>query len=103
MTGHDLGAGRAYYLAADSDAAFYRAFYRDLFEKDRPSQSAGSGAALWRDGDGADGADGRGLLFVMNFSHDPAEIRVSGRRSDAESGETVRRDPGDCGAWSAGS
>ena len=94
--GMTSGAGRAYYLAADSDAAFYRAFYRDLFEKTGLHNPLGAELPYGVTVTERTAPDGRGLLFVMNFSTTRGDPRVRppvgrGERRDG------RRDPGDAG------
>lgn len=90
-----FGDGEAYYLAAESDMDFLRAFYGDVFRR------AGLCNALdaelpygvtvsERAGMGADGENGKKVVFVMNFRHEPVEIKVPGEWTDAESGEVYK-------------
>lgn len=90
-----FGDGEAYYLAAESDMDFLRAFYGDVFRR------AGLCNALdaelpygvtvsERAGMDADGENGKKVVFVMNFRHEPVEIKVPGEWTDAESGEVYK-------------
>lgn len=99
------GSGNSFFLAAESDMDFLRAFYRDVF------RSAGLENALGielpygvtvteripqRCCDGqdekrlpAEACTERGVVFVMNFRHEPVELTGLGEWKDAETGENV--------------
>ncbi len=87
VTENAYGKGQAYFLAAESDQDFYRAFYGDLFQKTglenplRTELPYGVTAAERTD------EDGKGLVFVMNFRNEPVKVEGTGRRTEAETGK----------------
>lgn len=89
VTEHCYGEGAAFYLAAQSDLDFMRAFYGELFKRAGLENPLGEklpyGVTVTERKPVKEGK--KGLIFVMNFSHDPARVELSRRFTDAESGE----------------
>lgn len=86
VTEHAYGRGRAYYLAAESDLCFLRAFYRDVFAAAGLENPLGTTLPYGVTVTGRSGEDGRMVVFVMNFKNEPVELAGIGRWTDAESG-----------------
>lgn len=106
VTRNGYGGGQAFFIAAESDISFLRAFYNDMF------QSAGLKNALGIElpygvtvtvrtpqGD-CSGQNDKSLqtsghcpagsvIFVMNFRHEPVELTGIGEWTDAETKEKV--------------
>lgn len=98
VTRNQFGKGEAYYLAAESDLAFLRAFYGDVFERTGLKNALDTelpyGVTVTErtcadqapaDGD-AETEKHKGVVFVMNFKNDPVCVDGIGRWTDAESG-----------------
>ena len=106
VTRNGYGGGQAFFIAAESDISFLRAFYNDMF------QSAGLKNALGIElpygvtvtvrtpqGDCAGQNDkslqmsghcpAGSIVFVMNFRHEPVELTRIGEWTDAETKEKV--------------
>lgn len=88
VTRNHFGNGEAYYLAAESDISFLRAFYGDMFKRAGLKNALGTelpyGVTVTERA-GTDG-DGRDLVFVMNFKNEPVCVGGAGKWTDAESG-----------------
>ena len=88
VTRNHFGKGEAYYLAAESDISFLRAFYGDMFKRAGLKNALGTelphGVTVTERA-GTDG-DGRELVFVMNFKNEPVCVGGAGKWTDAESG-----------------
>lgn len=88
VTRNHFGKGEAYYLAAESDISFLRAFYGDMFKRAGLKNALGTelpyGVTVTERA-GTDG-DGRDLVFVMNFKNEPVCVGGAGKWTDAESG-----------------
>lgn len=84
VTEHTYGAGKCYYLCAETGLDFLREFYADvLTEKDVKNPLGvdlpyGVTTAL-RDGE-------KKNVYVMNFSHEPAVFSVRGRWQEIDTG-----------------
>lgn len=106
ITRNRFGGGNAFFIAAESDGNFLRAFYHDVF------RSAGLKNALGielpygvtvtvrsprgeRAGQNEEGRQAQehcpegSVVFVMNFRHEPVELRGIGEWTDAETQEKV--------------
>ena len=103
VTRNRFGKGEAYYLAAESDLAFLRAFYGDVFElaglKNVLDTELPYGVTVTErtcadqapaDGD-AETEKHKGVVFVMNFKNAPVCVDGIGRWTDAESGIVYER------------
>ena len=103
VTRNRFGKGEAYYLAAESDLAFLRAFYGDVFEraglKNALDTELPCGVTVTEricadqapaDGD-AETEKHKGVVFVMNFKNAPVCVDGIGRWTDAESGTVYER------------
>lgn len=95
VTRNSFGKGEAYYIAAESDITFFRAFYGDLFRKAGIENPLGTAlpygvtvterkVCSFKDGEEHEAGS---LVFVMNFSHDPVKIHGTGSWTDAETEE----------------
>ena len=88
VTRNHFGKGEAYYLAAESDISFLRAFYGDMFKRAGLKNALGTelpyGVTVTERA-GTDG-DGRDLVFVMNFKNEPVCVGGAGKWTDADSG-----------------
>ena len=88
VTRNHFGKGEAYYLAAESDISFLRAFYGDMFKRAGLKNALGTelpyGVTVTERA-GTDG-DGRDLVFVLNFKNEPVCVGGAGKWTDAESG-----------------
>ena len=88
VTRNHFGKGEAYYLAAESDISFLRAFYGDMFKRAGLKNALGTelpyGVTVTERA-GTDG-DGRDLVFVMNFKNEQVCVGGAGKWTDAESG-----------------
>ena len=88
VTRNHFGKGEAYYLAAESDISFLRAFYGDMFKRAGLKNALGTelpyGVTVTERA-GTDG-DGRDLEFVLNFKNEPVCVGGAGKWTDAESG-----------------
>ena len=98
VTRNAFGKGEAYYLAAESDLAFLRAFYGDVFRrvglKNALDTELPYGVTVTErtgtypapaDGDAETGKN-KGIVFVMNFKNGPVCVDGIGKWTDAESG-----------------
>lgn len=98
VTVNGYGAGKAYYLAAEPDEAFLRAFYEDCFAAAGLSNPlgvklpCGVNAAERQADRGAETAEEmkRSLVFAMNFRNEPAVVEGISEWTDAESGEVYK-------------
>lgn len=90
VTRSRFGRGQAYYLAAESDLAFLRVFYRDVFAEAGLENALGAELPYGVTVTERKGSDGRKIVFVMNFSHEPAEIKGIRTYTDVESQEECR-------------
>ena len=90
VTCNPYGKGRAWYLAAESDLAFLRAFYKDVFAEAGLHNALGAelpyGVTV-TERCGAAGEEAKRIVFVMNFKNEPVTVEGIGRWTDAESGE----------------
>ena len=90
VTCNPYGKGRAWYLAAESDPAFLRAFYKDVFAEAGLHNALGAelpyGVTV-TERCGAAGEEAKRIVFVMNFKNEPVTVEGIGRWVDAESGE----------------
>ena len=90
VTCNPYGKGRAWYLAAESDPAFLRAFYKDVFAEAGLQNALGVelpyGVTV-TERCGAAGEEEKRIIFVMNFKNEPVTVEGIGRWTDAESGE----------------
>jgi len=90
VTCNPYGKGRAWYLAAESDPAFLRAFYKDVFAEAGLHNALGAelpyGVTV-TERCGAAGEEAKRIVFVMNFKNEPVTVEGIGRWTDAESGE----------------
>ena len=90
VTCNPYGKGRAWYLAAESDPAFLRAFYKDVFAEAGLQNALGAelpyGVTVTERSSAA-GEEAKRIVFVMNFKNEPVTVEGIGRWSDAESGE----------------
>lgn len=82
------GAGEAYYLAAESDLAFLRAFYADIFARAGLENALGTELPCGVTVTERIGADGKRAVFVMNFRNEPVTVNGTGKWINAET-ETV--------------
>lgn len=82
------GAGEAYYLAAESDLAFLRAFYADIFARAGLENALGTELPYGVTVTERIGADGKRAVFVMNFRNEPVTVNGTGKWINAET-ETV--------------
>lgn len=78
------GAGKSYYLACETGMDFLRAFYGNLFEEKGLSNPLGiqlpyGVTTAVREGDPS-------IVFVMNFSHEPARLQGIGSWQDIDDG-----------------
>lgn len=89
VTANKYGAGRAYFLAAGSDASFLKHFYEDRFRETGLKNPLGVKLPYAVTVTERAAANGDALVFVMNFSHDPAVIEGVCGWYDAESGEVL--------------
>lgn len=88
VTENPYGKGLCYYLAAETDFTFLRAFYKTVFEKAGLANPLGVPLPY-----GVTVAERKGpqsVLFVMNFLPESAEITGCGIWEDAETGEIYR-------------
>lgn len=81
------GAGKAYYLAARSDPAFLRAFYREVFHEAGLVNPLHTELPYGVTVTERVSPAGETFVFVMNFKNEPVCIKGIGRRTDAENGE----------------
>ena len=86
VTRNTFGKGEAYYLTAESDMDFLRAFYSDLFDRAGLANALGAKLPYGVTVTERSGADGKGVVFVMNFRNEPVCIDGVGKWTDAESG-----------------
>ena len=98
VTRNRFGKGEAYYLAAESDTEFLRAFYKDVFESAGLENALGTelpyGVTVTeRTGTYSAPADAdaetekhKCVVFVMNFRNEPVCVDGIGKWTDAESG-----------------
>ena len=90
VTCNPYGKGKAWYLAAESDLAFLRAFYKDVFAEAGLQNALGVelpyGVTV-TERCGAAGEEEKRIIFVMNFKNEPVTVEGIGRWTDAESGE----------------
>ncbi|HJA65923.1 MAG TPA: beta-galactosidase trimerization domain-containing protein, partial [Candidatus Mediterraneibacter cottocaccae] len=98
VTHNTFGKGAAYYLAAESDTEFLRAFYRDVFGSTGLKNALGTelpyGVTVTKRtcadpalADGAAEKTGYGdVVFVMNFRNEPVCVDGIGKWTDAENG-----------------
>ena len=90
VTCNPYGKGRAWYLAAESDPAFLRAFYKDVFAEAGLQNALGAelpyGVTVTERSSAA-GEEAKRIVFVMNFKNEPVTVEGIGRWTDAESGE----------------
>ena len=90
VTCNPYGKGKAWYLAAESDLSFLRAFYKDVFAEAGLQNALGAelpyGVTV-TERCGAAGEGGKRIVFVMNFKNEPVTVEGIGRWTDAESGE----------------
>ncbi|WP_318764794.1 beta-galactosidase [Lactiplantibacillus carotarum] len=89
ITSNHYGDGQAYYLACRTDAALLTQFYQRLvaqyqLQAGLPIQKATTNVAIQVREDATQRA-----YFVINFSHQPAEIKVTVPLTDALTGATV--------------
>lgn len=88
VTENPYGRGLCYYLAAETDFIFLRAFYKTVFQKAGLANPLGVPLPY-----GVTVTERKGLqsvLFVMNFLPESAEITGCGIWEDAETGEIYR-------------
>ena len=96
VTRNSYGEGQAFFIAAQSDMDFLRVFYRDMFQKAGLQNALGIelpyGVTITervpQKGYKGQAAE-EGVVFVMNFRHEPAELSGLGEWKDAENGEIV--------------
>ena len=90
VTCNPYGNGKAWYLAAESDLAFLRAFYKDVFAEAGLHNVLGVelpyGVTVTERSSAA-GEEAKRIVFVMNFKNEPVTVEGIGRWTDAESGE----------------
>ena len=86
VTRNTFGKGTAYYLAAESDLAFLRAFYGAVFKSIGLRNALETELPYGVTVTEHTGADGRGVIFVMNFKNEPVCVDGIGTWTDAESG-----------------
>ena len=86
VTCNTFGKGTAYYLAAESDLAFLRAFYGAVFKSIGLRNTLETELPYGVTVTERTGADGRGVIFVMNFKNEPVCVDGIGTWTDAESG-----------------
>lgn len=90
VTRNPYGKGKAWYLAAESDLAFLRAFYKDVFAEAGLHNALGAelpyGVTV-TERCGAAGEEAKRIVFVMNFKNEPVTVEGIGRWTDSESGE----------------
>ena len=90
VTCNPYGKGKTWYLAAESDLAFLRAFYKDVFAEAGLHNALGAelpyGVTV-TERCGAAGEEKKQIVFVMNFKNEPVTVEGIGRWTDAESGE----------------
>ena len=90
VTCNPYGKGKAWYLAAESDLAFLRAFYKDVFAEAGLHNALGAelpyGVTV-TERCGAAGEEAKRIVFVMNFKNEPVTVEGIGKWTDAESGE----------------
>ena len=86
VTRNTFGKGEAYYLTAESDMDFLRAFYSNLFDRAGLANALGAKLPYGVTVTERSGADGKGVVFVMNFRNEPVCIDGVGKWTDAESG-----------------
>lgn len=91
VTCNPYGNGKAWYLAAESDLAFLRAFYKDVFAEVSLHNALDIelpyGVTV-TERSSADGEGEKRIVFVMNFKNEPVMVEGIGKWMDAESGET---------------
>lgn len=93
MTENVYGKGSAYYLAAQSDQQFLKAFYKDVFGKAGLLESSSSVGSISEHlpygvtvAKREDETGEKGLIFVMNFNDRQVRLEGIGKQMDAESG-----------------
>lgn len=90
ITCNPYGKGKAWYMAAESDLAFLRAFYKDVFAEAGLHNALGAelpyGVTV-TERCGAAGEEAKRIVFVMNFKNEPVTVEGIGKWTDAESGE----------------
>lgn len=86
VTRNSFGKGEAYYLAAESDLEFLRAFYGDVFQRAGLENPLCAELPYGVTVTERTGMDGRKFVFVMNFRNEPVCVEGIGSRTDAESG-----------------
>lgn len=93
VTRSRYGSGEAFFIAAESDPDFLRAFYQEMFRNTGLENALGIrlpyGVTVTERVPQNDGDVRDGVVFVMNFGHEPAELTGIGEWTDAETGETV--------------
>ena len=87
LTEHPYGEGKAYYIAGQSEDGFLKAFYGNVFKEIGLENALRAELPYGVTVTERTSEDGSRLVFVMNFSHEPAEITLEGKWTDAESGE----------------
>lgn len=85
VTRNSYGKGVAYYLAAESDIAFLRAFYGDVFVRAGLENALGVELPYGVTVTERNGGD-RDAVFVMNFKNESVCVDGIGGWADAESG-----------------
>lgn len=86
VTAHEYGRGKAYYIASETDLKFLRAFYGDRFRETGLDNPLGVRLPYGVTAAVRNGADGRKVIFVMNFRNEPVRVENIGTWTDAESG-----------------
>lgn len=91
VTQNVYGKGEAYYLAAESDAAFLRALYKDIFKKaglKNPLETELPYGVTVTERTGRERAEEniKDIVFVMNFRNEPVCVDGIGKWIDAENG-----------------
>ena len=93
VTENVYGKGSAYYLAAQSDQQFLKAFYKDVFGKAGLLESSSSVGSISEHlpygvtvAKREDETGEKGLIFVMNFNDRQVRLEGIGKQMDAESG-----------------
>lgn len=86
VTAAPFGRGKAYYIAAEPDQKFLCAFYADLFRQEGLNNPLGIVLPYGVTVTERSKADGKRIVFVMNFRNEPVRIDGIGTWIDAEDG-----------------
>ena len=90
LTAHSFGRGTAYYIAAEPDRALLNALYKEAAGKAGLKNPLGIPLPYGVTVSLRTNQDGGGLIFVMNFKNEPAELCGFGQYTDGETGEIYK-------------